>query len=207
MAESLTIFYTRGLGGDYALAARLGRWLRQLRAEYGAGSRALLLDLGQASDQHSWHHRRTGGRDTLFVLEALGYHAINAAGTLNLPVPANLRAAFRLAIITPEMDWRDERGERPIRCALHSPAQAAAGEALCVALTPTEESELRAGVLRLAPVAAGCVGRARLWLSEEGPQLLESATHPLPDELAPEPSITATVELVLAEARQLAARA
>ena len=207
MAESLTLLYTQGLGGDFALAARVGRWLRELRARYATdGVRALLLDLGGASDEDSWHHELTGGRAALFVLDAMGYHAVNAAGTLGGSLSAPLRAGYRTAILAPGSDWRDERGERWIRCTVAQQAEQCEGEALCVSLAPADETQLQSGVLRLAHVTAGCVGRAQLWLGDGGAQLLAAAVHSLPAHILPEPSIAATVDFVLSEARQLTAR-
>ena len=165
-----------------------------------------LLDLGGASDEDSWHHRLTGGRATLFVLDAMGYHAVNMAGTLSGFLSAPLQAGYRMAILAPDCDWRDERGEQLVRCTVALQAERRAGEALCVSLAAADETQLQSGLLQLARVAAGCVGQAQLWLGDDGAQLLEAATHPLPAHILPEPSITATVDFVLSEARQLAAR-
>ena len=203
MAESLTLLYTQDLGGDFNQAAQLGRWLREIRASFARGKRVLLLDLGNASAEDSWHHRLTGGRSTLFVLDALGFHAVNACGTVHGVISPALQEGFRMAILGPGGEFCDERGERPIRCVVGPAPTRKAGEALCLSLSPAAETQLSDGVLSLERVPGGCVGRLELWLGDSGAQILESAVHPLPPRLQPEPSITATIELVLAEARQL----
>ena len=207
MAESLTIFYTQDIRGDFGLAARLAGWLRHLRQQFAKESRSLLLDLGGASDISSWHHELTGGRAALFILDAMGYHAVNAAGTLSPPIGAELRAKFRLALLEEGCDWSDERGEYDVRCTLAAnPRSSKLAGSLCVSLAPANRTQLLGSFLQLGALKTGSVGRAQLWLSENGIDLLESGCHPLPAEIMPEPSVLATIDFVLQEARQLASR-
>lgn len=207
MAESLTVFYTQNLRGNFSLAAYLGRWLRGLRSQYAAGMRTLLLDLGAASDPTSWHHQLTAGRSTLFVLDALGYHAINASGTLIAGTlsPA-IRTAYRLAILSPDCDWWDERGEFKVHCTVSELPHQSETTALEISLTPAAETQLASGFLRLSHLPAGSVGRVQLRLQENNAEMVEQEVHPLPDDILPEPSISATVDFVLSEAHQLANR-
>lgn len=206
MAESLTVFYTQNLRGNFNLAAHLGRWLRDLRSQYAAGMRTLLLDLGAASDPKSWHHQFTAGRSTLFVLDALGYHAINASGTLTGTLSPAIRAAYRLAILSPDCDWWDERGESKVHCTVSELPHQSETTALEISLTPAAETQLASGFLRLSHLPAGCVGRVQLRLQENHAEMVEQEAHPLPDDILPEPSISATIDFVLSEAHQLANR-
>lgn len=206
MAESLTILYTQNLRGNFNLAAHLGRWLRDLRTQYAAGMRTLLLDLGNASDPTSWHHQLTVGRSTLFVLDAMGYHAINASGTIEGTLAPALREAYRLAILSPESDWWDERGEFKVHCIVSELPHQSEESALGISLTPASETQLASGFLRLSHLPAGSVGRVQLRLEENNAEMVEQEEHPLPDDILPEPSISATVDFVLSEAYQLANR-
>ena len=164
MAESLTILYTQNLRGNFHLAAHLGRWLRDLRSQYAAGMRTLLLDLGNASDPTSWHHQLTAGRSTLFVLDAMGYHAINARGTIEGTLAPALREAYRLAILAPDCDWCDERGEFKVHCFVSELPHQSEESALRISLTPAAETQLASGFLRLSHLPAGSVGRVQLRL-------------------------------------------
>ena len=206
MAESLTVFYTQNLRGNFSLAACLGRWLRDLRSQYAAGMRTLLLDLGAASDIKSWHYQLTAGRSTLFVLDALGYHAINASGTLTGTLSPAIRAAYRLAILTPDCDWWDERGESKVHCTVSELHHQSEESALEISLIPAAKTQLASGFLRLSHLPAGSVGRVQLRLQENNVEMVEQEVHPLPDDILPEPSISATVDFVLSEAYQLANR-
>lgn len=206
MAESLTVLYTQNLRSNFNLAARLGRWLRELRAQYAPGMRTLLLDLGKASDPNSWHHQLTAGRSTLFVLDALGYHAINAKGTIHETLSPTIQGAFRLAILAPDRDWRDERGEYLVRCSVAEFSRQSGQSSLEISLTPAADTQLTSGFLRLSQLPADCVGRVRLRLRENHTELEEREAHPLPNDMLPEPSISATVDFVLTEAYQLANR-
>ena len=206
MAESLTVFYTQNLRGNFSLAAYLGRWLRDLRSQYAAGMRTLLLDLGAASDTKSWHHQLTAGRSTLFVLDALGYHAINASGTLIGTLSPTIREAYRLAILSPDCDWWDERGVSKVHCTVSELHHQSGTTALEISLTPAAETQLASGFLHLSHLPAGSVGRVQLRLRENNAEMVEQEVHPLPDDILPEPSISATVDFVLSEAYQLANR-
>ena len=206
MAESLTVLYTQHLRGNFILAAHLGRWLQVLRSQFASEMRVLLLDLGDASDPQSWHHRLTAGRSTLFILDAMGYHAINAEGTIDTEITPAIRAGFRLSILSPDCDCLDERGPGSIRCTVAHGAKLAAGEALGIQLNAAQQTVLDAGFLRLAEVPAAAVGRVQLRLQSHSAAIVERETHPLPEHIQPEPSIAATVDFVLSEARQLTQR-
>lgn len=206
MAESLTVLYTQHLRGNFILAAHIGRWLQELRRQFASGMSTLLLDLGDASDPQSWHHRLTAGRSTLFILDAMGYHAINANGTIDTNLTPAIRAGYRLSILSPDCDWMDDRSQGVIRCTVAERSELAKGETLGIQLNAARQTVLDAGFLRLSEVPAATVGRVQLRLPGPAAEIVDQATHPLPEHILPEPSISATVDFVLSEAYQLAHR-
>ncbi|MBI5668535.1 MAG: hypothetical protein HZC41_11065 [Chloroflexi bacterium] len=159
-------------------------------------SRFLLLDLGDSCAPEVWHCAVTGGRSALIVLDAMGYHAarVNLDAAAHDRLRANLLA---MALVDDDHPWQENailltsngRGDllgRPY--ALH------------IVLSPAAETRLDGGTLSLAAVKAGQVGVVQV--SNE-PALIHHTVYDLPPTALPDPTITAAVDFVLSEARQL----
>jgi hypothetical protein len=157
----------------------------------------LLLDLGNSCSPDVWHCAVTGGRSTLIVLDAMGYHA--ARVSLDAGAREKLRDnRLGLALIDDEHPWQDDNilitadygrvGSQTLSYTLH------------IALSPAAETRLDEHRLSLRGVNAAQVGMARL--SDE-PLLLDHTIDNLPADTLPDPTITATIDFVLNEARLL----
>jgi hypothetical protein len=184
----LTLLYTANLRGDLALLPRLYTLLRTLRTE-AAGGRVLTLDAGGSCAPDVWHCAATGGRSTLIVLDAMGYDAANVAA-LDADARAKLADTVRLALADGEYRWQGDEGA-DLRV-LFSPDGAT--------------TQLEGDTLTLAAVNGGAVGTARLVWKGGAAHLDSHSVHPLPAGALPDPTIAATVEFVLAEARRYGAR-
>ena len=194
----LTLLYTAGIAGDLALLPRLYTFLQRLGAAEGPG--ALLLDLGGACSEVAWHCRATGGRSALIVLDGMGYHAANVEGALDPENRANLAGQVTMALVDAARDWSYH--VPPV----HDPSiivtlRPRSPEArLQIAPAPAAQARLEENVLRLGAVRAGQVGKAVVDL-RDGPRIVSAATHNMPADTPPNPSIAGAVEFVEAEAR------
>lgn len=211
METPLTILYTHGLRGDLDVLPRLYNFLRQLKAHYGEEvvqvcaddpaqppGRVLLLDLGDSCAPDVWHCQVSGGRSTLVVLDGMGYDAAranDAPGT-----QAKMGDGVRVTLVdeaTPlEIDdvlltADTRRGgfqTRPI--------------ALQIILAPADATALDGDVLSLARLdSPQKVGAARLAQVVGRWVLTSHEIHDLPRRILPDPTIAASVEFVVSEAR------
>lgn len=210
METPLTILYTYGLHGDLDLLPKLYSFLRQLEAHYReevvqvcsldparAPGSVLRLDLGASCSPDVWHCAVSGGRSTLVVLDGMGYAAARVedaaakrermgGGVQIALVDGDHPHAIEDVAITAEAS-RGEFQTRP-----HN---------LEIVLTPTDETRLDGSVLRLAAVAGGQIGAAQLTQVIGGWSLLTHEIHDLPRRILPDPTIAASVEFVISEAR------
>ena len=215
METPLTILYTANLRGQIDLLPRLHTFMRHLRTQRVEDEdevmlcaleppqrRFLLLDLGESCSPEVWHCAVTGGRSMLIVLDAMGYHAANVSNMLTEEGRARLEAnLLNIALVDPETGWQQENIR--VTCGEKRPHSAygggSEGEArLKVILTPAAETRLDQRTLRLAAVQAGQVGVVHL------NTLAAITAHDvltLPLGTPPDPTITATADFVLSEAR------
>jgi hypothetical protein len=194
METPLSILYTANLRGQIHLLPRLYTWMRR---QQPAGRRAWWFDLGAACAPAAWHCAATGGRSMLIVLDAMGYHAANVTGYLTPEGRARLDAnLLKIALVDEAHGWGDD-----------TLSAACAGDAppgrLLVLLTPAAQTCLDGHRLSLAAVQAGQVGITRLESAgDHGALTLAAHTvHDLPPDTLPDPTISATVDFVLSEAR------
>ena len=193
----LTILYTANLRGEIEMLPRLYTFLRQLKQS--AAEPVLLLDAGDACVADAWHCAVTGGRSMLLALDAMGYQAANAMGYLTDAGRAQLAEnILNISVLTAGDAWTQDgmavtTGDPP----------SDAVYTLHVALASAAETRLDQRTLHLAAVNAGQVG-----LVDIGPvagngrlTILKTAIHTLPSATLPDPTIAATVEFVLSEAR------
>lgn len=210
METPLTILYTGGLRGDLDLLPRLYGFLRQLKAHYSeevvqvchdeparAPGSFLLLDLGDNCAPDVWHCQVSGGRSTLVVLDGMGFDAArvdDAAlkrakmgdGVRLALVDADNPHAIEDVLLTAEM------GRGGIQSRPHS---------LQIILSPAAETRLDGDQLHLQRIEGGQVGAAQLANIVGRWSLTASGVHDLPRRTLPDPTIAASVDFVLAEAR------
>jgi hypothetical protein len=212
MEKPLVALYTANLRGDLDLLPRLHTFIRQIKSQSPdiehdvmlcmvepVNYRTLLLDLGQSCAAGVWHCDLTGGRSTLIVLDAMGYHAANVAGFLSADGRANLEGQVSVALVDVAHTWQQDdifvtngsrRGEPPVRpYSLH------------IALTPATSTRVEGNTLHLASVNAGQVGMAQVGTTGGTMTLLAHEVFDLPANTLPDPTIAATVEFVVGEAR------
>jgi hypothetical protein len=189
-----TIFYTANLRGNLQQLPRLYTLLRQLREE-AAPQKTLLLDLGNSCALEVWHCAATGGRSALLVLDAMGYQAANVVGLLTEDARERLSGSvLTLALVDEGMEWQEEGIIVTVGDALHRP------DMLQIKLLQASETRLQEGVLELGSVKGGQVGTAQIVL-EDKPRLITHEVLDVPAETLPDPTIAATVDFVLDEAR------
>ncbi len=217
METPLTLLYTAHLRGDLARLPRLYSFLRQLKAYYTSEEvvqvcsldpaqppgRTLLLDLGDSCAPEVWHCQVTGGRSTLVVLDGMGYDAAAVEDASQLK--AQMGESVRLALVdadTPRMIedmvislFDNDEGGSGLA------SQAARPYSLEIRLTPAEATRLDGDRLTLGDVAAGQVGAAQLIRVGDRWSLARHELHDLPHRALPDPTIAASVEFVLSEAR------
>ena len=201
---SLTMLYSANIAGDLALLPRLYTFLRQLQAP--ERRHTLLLDLGRSCRAAIPHCRETGGRSTLIVLDGMGYHAANIAGTLDRENRDKLAAIVTMGLVDERDDWLyhvPPARDRSIRVTLRPRDD---GARLQIILQPAASTRIEGTALYLQAVGAGQVGEAVVDL-RGAPGLLRACVHPMPPDTPPNPSIAGTVEFVEAEARFFARQA
>jgi hypothetical protein len=197
-SQPVTILYTANLGGALEQLPRLHTALKHLRQASGTG-RTLLLDLGGSCAESVWHCASTGGRSMLIVLDAIGYTAINAVG-----LPEESRA--RLTDNFLAMALVDDTRPHPVDSILLRTAPSPINATLEIDLQPTDQIRFDGRVLRLPGLRGDQIGQLRLNLENGIPTLDSQAIHDWPTNTPPDPTITAAVEFVLAEARRLQRR-
>ncbi len=212
MEKPLTIFYTANLRGQLDLLPRLHTFLRQLKAQpveddstvmlcavEPVQRQFLLLDLGAACSEDMWHCAVTGGRSALIVMDAMGYQAANVSGYLTDEGRSRLDAnLLQLALIDETQDWNHAEITVTANADLTDRPHA-----LTIVAVPGERTHLEGRVLHLRAVESGQVGVVHL-NSTDGNGTLAISGYTildLPANTPPDPTITATVDFVLSEAR------
>lgn len=197
MHTPMTILYTANLRGDLDLLPRLHTFIQ---AQRGPADATMLLDLGGSCDPAVWHCDVTGGRSVLLVLDAMGYDAANVAGTLTGASRARLQANM-LGMQTLDTGEIVTRKGCVLSVAATLPERPAHHLHVCV--SPAPVTTLADNTLRLAAVAAGQIGRVQVApASGNGTwSLLATAILDLSPRTPPAPSIAATVDFVISEAR------
>jgi hypothetical protein len=203
MEESLTVLYTANIRGDLAMLPRLYTFIQRLRHDHTVpqttAERLLLLDLGGSCAPGIWHCDATEGRSTLIALDGMGYHAANVMGLLTAQSRARLPPTMRLALVDENHSWQDRN--ILVTCASNLATPAGAGQ-ITIILTGHNATHLDQNTLYLASVNAGQVGLAQVHTAHDGQATLTAhSIHTLPPHTPPNPTIAATVDFILSEAR------
>ncbi|HEX2907866.1 MAG TPA: hypothetical protein VHO69_13440 [Phototrophicaceae bacterium] len=201
---NLTLFYSANLRGDLERLPRLYTFIKALVS--GDRSRTaptseqfLLLDLGNACAPEVWHCAVTEGRSMLIGLDAMGYHAARVS------ITAAARARLHdnlLALALVDLDHPWQNGNILVT-ASDSSDQLSAENGLRVVLAPAATTYLDGRILHLADVQSEQVGIVQVSLE---PALLYHRIETLPPQTLPDPTITATIDFVLSEARAVQRR-
>ncbi len=191
---SLTLLYTANLRGNIASLPRLFTLMQRLQAEQ---ANSLILDLGRACDDAAWHCQQTGGRSMLIVLDGMGYHAANIAGTLDDQGRQKLASQVTMALVNEAHCWQHTIHQYLITATLR-PKEGVAGLQVC--LTPADCTCLTSGVLYLQELGTGQIGKVKIELADAA-RITSNCCHDLAPDTPPNPSITAAVEFVESEAR------
>ena len=197
---SLTLLYTSKIRGNIRMLPRLYTLIRRLKPAGRQG--ILLLDLGQACADDVWHCRLTQGRSTLIVLDGMGYHAANVAGTFDPASRRKAAAQMTMALVDDSQDWHYQIppvSDRSIIAAVQPKDRRAR---LQICLSADDATAVQDNILYLGDVGAGQIGCVRLDL-HPAPRITASRIHDLPPDTPPNPSLAATVEFVESEARYL----
>lgn len=172
------ILYTYGLRGDLDRLPRLYTFMAQLDRQ------AYRLDLGESCDPAVWPCAITGGRSTLMVLDAMGYHAARA----DLAPELRERTQTMMGLV----DAHHAHTVNDVTFSLH-PVDSAG---LNVILQPADRTCYDGRHLYLAPVGPNEVGAVRL-------EPFDFSVHTLSPGTLPDPTIAGTVDFVRDEARYL----
>ena len=191
----LHLLYTAHLNGALERLPRLYTFLKHLRQQAEA-EQTLLLDLGGSCSPDSWHCAATDGRSMLIVLDAMGYAAVNAVG-LSSESREKLRENFLAMALVDDLHPQ----QADSICLRTVPASSLASAALEIDLRPVSQTHFDGRELRLGLVRGDQVGAVELSLSGGIPTLEALHIHDLPSTTLPDPTISAAVDLVLAEAR------
>ncbi len=211
MESPLTLIYTAGLRGNLDLLPKLYTFLRRLRAtefededdvmvcafQPKQERRTLLIDLGESCDPEVWHCRVTGGRSTLTVLDAMGYDAANVADVLTSDDRARLQPIVRLSLVDADHAYEVDG----VRIS-HVPNRDVQ-RGVQLILQPGSSPRFEGNAFYPLRMKQGDVGVVQLSFVDGRPTLASASVFPLPSLTPPDPTIAATVDFVLDEARVL----
>ena len=197
MEQGLNFLYTSHLRGDLEWMPRLYTYLAGLQREYAG--RTLKLDAGFACDHSAWHCAQTGGRSALLVLDAMGYAAANAHDFLTNEGREKLSAnLMKMAALGAGDVWMQDG------IAITTSDEPLPGDYdLHIALYCGEKTYLDGRTLHLAAVQPREVGVVQLGPSANNGRLriVEQKVMTMAAYTLPDPTIAATVDFVLSEAR------
>lgn len=192
----LNLLYTANLRGNIALLPRMYTFLRGLQQ---ASGRTLLLDAGNACADEIWHCQLTGGRSMLLVMDAMGYQAVNIGSFLTAASRAKLvQNRMAMALLAAGDVWEQEG----VLVTVEDQAVAQPHQ-LHIILSGTAQTAMAHHQLQLAAVEEGQVGIVQIGSAGDNGRLTITAAEvrTMPASTLPDPTITATVDFVLSEAR------
>lgn len=196
MEAPLTIFYTHRLRGNLALLPRLYTFLRRLRAEHAGEGRAIVLDLGESCAPDVFPCALTGGRSTLIALDAMGCDAANVRGTLAPDDRERLEAMYLNIALVDETHRLEKAG------LVVGHAGGTAESLLYVEIEAADATTLIGKRLRLSGIDGGQVGMVRLDAEDGGAwRLAAEGVFTMPPDIAPTPTLSGMIEMILSEAR------
>lgn len=189
----LTVLYTHNLRGDLELLPRLYTLLLRLRS--AAPGPCVLVDLGASCAPDVWPCDVTGGRSTLFVLDAMNYQAARVSDVLSPERVEQVAPQTMMALI----DTGRPHLENGLLYVASEGDLGSVTDAYewALLLNPAARTECAGRLLRLSPVLAGEVGCVELAAGGE----LRFTIERLPPHTPADPTIAGTVDFVRDEAR------
>ena len=188
----LTVLYTHNLRGDLDLLPRLYTLLQRLRS--AAPGPCVLVDLGASCVPDVWPCNVTGGRSTLFVLDAMNYQAARVSDVLSPESLEQLAPQTMMALVDV---GRPQRAQGLLFAASEDDIDDEAAYEWVVLLNPAARTECAGRRLRLSPVQAGEIGQVELAADHD----CRFTVHALPPHTPADPTIAGTVDFVRDEAR------
>ena len=188
----LTVLYTHNLRGDLDLLPRLYTLLQRLRS--AAPGPCVLVDLGASCVPDVWPCNVTGGRSTLFVLDAMNYQAARVSDVLSPESLEQLAPQTMMALVDV---GRPQRAQGLLFAASEDDIDDEAAYEWVVLLNPAARTECAGRRLRLSPVQAGEIGQVELAADDN----CRITVHVLPPHTPADPTIAGTVDFVRDEAR------
>lgn len=201
METPLTVLYTHRLRGDLSLLPRIYTFMRRLRAEHAADGMTLRLDLGDSCAPKVFPCALTGGRSTLIALDAMGYDAANVEGWLRSEDRTRLEASHLSMGLVDASHPLHMPGLLIGVSPVNKPSSRAQKRGFEISLRAGETTTLDNHRLHLASIQGGEVGMARIEPAASRLRLAAHQTFVLPDHTLPDPTIAATIEFILNEAR------
>ena len=172
------------------LLPRMARLLWQLKRTATGITR--VFDMGEACSPTSSLCEWTEGRAVIIVLDAMGYDAIHVNGYVSENAREKLAENYLHAVLVhAEQSYTDDVlqfGAHPLPNRVHIPIQ--------TSLPPHPDTL----TFPLPVLSAGQIGRVVLTL-DEGQPVSQFTLFDLPADVLPEPTIMATIDFVMDEAR------
>lgn len=198
---AVTLLYTANLRGDLHLLPRLFTLIQTQKQT--ANGPVFLLDVGDTCALDSWVCQATQGRAPFLVLDSMGYDAAIIGGPEQVPIPPSSLRRLAADMIMPVVIWdRSKTVQKKGVSFTLAPGNATVAEnGPVLGADRSSETLPEPGetVPVLGDVAPGCV--ARIELSWPEWRVIAAEVVSLDDTTPADPTVTAVVELVEAEAR------
>lgn len=204
MEKLFTLLYTHNIRGDLDLLPRLYTFIKYLKslpvdedetvrvcAFEPVQQRTILLDLGHACVPEAWHCEATEGRSALLVMDAMGYDVVNVEGYLSSEARTKLPDLTHVALLDRQHPiWTSPDQVTVVHSGAH---QFDAAPRILITLETTPQAPAS-----LPALAAGQVGVIHFGTGHN----TKPHVFDLPADTLPDPTIAATVDFVVSEARQ-----
>ena len=199
--DTLTILYTQNINGNLQILPSLYTFLQSLKQDYDP--QALILDIGDACSDDVWHCDVTDGRSAVIVMDAMAYHAVNVTGFMTDSQRDSLGNSVSVGLITARHMWRyfvPPLKDDDIVIA----GQATPAMRLCIVANPHTQNSLNNRMLELQQVEQSQIGLVQVDMHKLA--ITEQNIFYLPKGTKPNPTISASVDLVMEEAEFISKR-
>ena len=199
--DTLTILYTQNINGNLQILPSLYTFLQSLKQDYDP--QALTLDIGNACSNDVWHCDVTDGRSAVIVLDAMGYHAVNVTGFMTDNQRDSLGSGVSVGLISVRHMWRyfvPPLKDDDIVIA----GQATPAMRLCIVANPHTQNSLNNRMLELQAIKHAQIGLVQVDMQDL--VIIEQNVFDLPKGTKPNPTISASVDLVVEEAEFISKR-
>lgn len=190
----VAFLFTQDLRGDLRFLPKLARVLMHLRRD---DRRTLTVDLGGMCTPDVWHCAATEGRSMLIALDGLNYAAVNAEGLSESVRPYLTKSLIYMqAIDAAHAGTMDQ-----VRFVTRLSPDDLPPQYLTLVVAPHAEAKVTATVIEFPAIARYKVGRMRVRMNTPV-ELVSLETFDVPDDTAPDATISGMVDFIESEARQ-----